>query len=113
MPFAVIMLYARLMALLRLAPGFGAFLEKSGFCVMGDVPKLPGDSLWAYTKRRFKNTSLNTFDCFGSHQYQHLKTDDEMRTLVRALQPIPEKIRNMDKYFRRPAPIGCALRVSR
>lgn len=31
MPFAVIMFYARLMALLRLVPGLGVLLEKSGF----------------------------------------------------------------------------------
>jgi hypothetical protein len=31
MQFTVIILYARLMALLRLVPGLGVFLEKSGF----------------------------------------------------------------------------------
>jgi len=113
MPFAVIMFYARLMALLRLVPVFGTFVEKSGFCVMGDVPKLPSESAWAYMKRRFKNTCLNTFDGFGSHQYQHHKSDDEIRALIQALQPNLTKVGNMDKYFRRPAPIGCALRVSR
>jgi hypothetical protein len=35
-----------LMALLRLVPGLGVFLEKSGFCVMGDVPRLPAKSVW-------------------------------------------------------------------
>ena len=60
MPFEVIIFYSRLMALLRLVPGLGLFLEKSGFCVMGDVPKLPAESPWAYMKRCFKNTSLNT-----------------------------------------------------
>ena len=109
----MIMLYARLMAFLRLVPGFGVFLEKAGFCVMGDVPKLPAESAWAYMLRRFKNTSLNTFDNFGSHSFQHLKSDDEIRALVKALQPDASKVTNMDKYFMRPAPIGCALRVSR
>jgi hypothetical protein len=113
MPFAVIMFYARVMALLRLVPGLGVFLEKSGFCVMGDVPKLPTDSAWGYMKRRFKNTSLNTFDWFGSHSFQHHKSDDEIRALVKAMQPDAAKVKNMDKYFQRPAPIGCALRVSR
>ena len=113
MPFAVIMFYARLMALLRLAPGLGLFLEKSGFCVMGDVPKLPDESAWGYMKRRFKNTSLNTFDNFGSHQYQHLKSDDEIRALVKAMQPDAAKVTNMNKYFLRPTPIGCALRLYR
>ena len=113
MPFAVIMFYARVMALLSLVPGLGVLLEKSGFCVTGDVPKLPTDSAWGYMKRRFKNTSLNTFDGFGSHQYQHHKSDDEIRALVKAMQHDAAKVGNMDKYFLRPAPIGCALRVSR
>jgi hypothetical protein len=113
MPFAVIMFYARLMALLRLVPGLGVLLEKSGFCVMGDVPKLPAESAWGYLLRRFKNTSLNTFDNFGSHHFQHLKLDDEIRALVKAMQPNAAKVANMDRYFMRPAPIGCALRVYR
>lgn len=113
MPFAVIMFYARLMALLRLVPGLGVLLEKSGFCVMGDVPKVSAETSWAYTKRRFKNTCLNTFDGFGSHSFQHHKSDDEIRALVKAMQSDAAKVANMDKYFLRPAPIGCALRVYR
>ena len=113
MPFGVIMLYARIMAALRLVPGLGVFLEKSGFCVQGDVPRLDGESAWVRMKRHFKNTKLNTFDWYGSHQYQHHKSDDEIRTLVKALQPDPMKILNMDKYFLRPPPIGCALRIFR
>ncbi len=113
MPFAVIMLYAKVMAFLRLIPGLGVFLEKTGFCVMGDVPKLPGEPTLGYLKRRFKNTSLNTFDSFGSHSFQHHKSDDEIRDLVKDMQPDVEKIVNMDRYFQRPTPIGCALRVYR
>jgi UDP-glucose 4-epimerase len=26
----------------------GMFLEKSGFCVMGDVPNVPAESVWGY-----------------------------------------------------------------
>ena len=79
---------------------------------MGDVPKLPAESHWSYMKRRFKNTSLNTFDGFGSHTFQHHKFDDDIRALVKAMQPDFSKEDNMDKYFQRPAPIGCAFRVS-
>jgi len=113
MPFRVILAYARLMAVLRLVPVLGTFLERSGFCVQGDVPFLDGEYAWARMKRRFRNTSLNTFDSFGSHQYQHYKSDDEIRSLARDLQPDASKILNMDKYFLRPAPIGCALRIFR
>jgi ubiquinone/menaquinone biosynthesis C-methylase UbiE/uncharacterized protein YbaR (Trm112 family) len=112
-PFAMIMFYARLMAVLRLVPGLGMFLEKSGFCVMGDVPKVPAETAWAYMKRRFKNTNLNTFDWFGSHQYQHHKSNDEIRALVKAMQPDLSKVANMEKFFLRPGPIGCALRIFR
>lgn len=113
LPFPLIMAYSRLMALLRLIPGLGVLLEKSYFCVMGDVPRLANESGWAYTKRRFKNTALNTFDCYGSHSFQHHKTDDEIRALVKAMQPDSSKVVNMDKYFQRPTPIGCALRIFR
>jgi hypothetical protein len=101
------------MALLRLVPGLGVLLEKSNFCVMGDVPRLPAESVWGYMKRRFKNTKHNTFDSYGSHQFQHHKSDNDIRTLVKAMQPDMAKVANMDKYFMRPTPIGCALRVSR
>jgi len=94
-----------------LIPGLGVLLEKSGFCVTGDVPKLAIDSTWDYIKRRFKNTSLNTFDGYGSHQYQHHKSDDEMRAMVKSMQSDESKVLNMEKYFQRTPPIGCALRV--
>jgi hypothetical protein len=113
MPFGIIMAYARLMAALRLVPVLGIFLEKAGFCVQGDVPRIDGESTWQYLKRSFKNTSLNTFDYYGSHSFQHHKSDDAIRALVKAMQPDAAKVRNMDKYFLRPAPIGCALRVYR
>ena len=113
MPFGVIIAYAYLMAVLRLVPGLGWFLEKAGFLVQGDVPRIEGEPTWVRLKRRFKNTSLNTFDCYGSHQYQHFKTEAEIRALAKALQPDATKILNMDKYFLRPAPIGCALRIFR
>jgi len=113
MPFAVIMAYARLMAMLRLVPGLGVFLEKSGFCVQGDVPRIANESPWQRLRRRSKNISLNTFDWFGSHQYQYHKSNGEIRLLVNALQPDASKVLNADRYFCRPAPIGCALRLFR
>lgn len=113
MPFNVIMLYSRIMAILSLVAGLGWLLEKTGFCVTGDVPELKGESRWAHMKRHFRSTCLNTFDNLGSHMYQHLKSDDEIRALVKELQPDMKKILNIDKYFLRPTPIGCALRIFR
>ena len=72
-----------------------------------------GESAWGRLKRRFDTTCLNTFDAYGSHQYQHHKSDDEIKALVAALQPDASKILNMERYFVRPAPIGCALRIFR
>lgn len=46
--------------LVALGARFGRFFEKTGFCVMGDVPRLLAESAWSYIKRRLKNTSLNT-----------------------------------------------------
>ena len=113
MPFNIIMFYSKLMAVLREIPGLGWVLEKFGFCVQGEVPSLKEETSWQHLKRRFKSTSLNTFDCYGSHQYQHLKSDSEIRDLVNELQPDLSKVLNTEKYFLRPAPIGCALRIFR
>lgn len=113
MPFWMIMFYARIMATLRLVPVVGWFLEKSRFCVQGDVPRIDGETTWERLRRRFNSTSLNTFDSYGSHQYQHHKSEDEIRALVEELQPDASKILNVDEFFRRPKPIGCALRIFR
>lgn len=108
MPFTARLGYAKLMGVLRFVPLLGWFLEKSLFMVRGDVPKGPN-----YFKRAYKSGVLNTFDCYGAHAYQHLKTDNEIRLLVTELQPNPEKVKNMDRYFLRPQPIGIALRLQR
>jgi SAM-dependent methyltransferase len=113
MPFRVTLAYARTMGVLRQIPGFGVLLEKSGSCVQGDVPRVDSESALSYLTRRYRATVLNTFDGFGAHTFQHHKSDAEIRSLIAALQPNPEKILNADKYFSRPAPIGCALRIFR
>ncbi len=91
-------------------PAVGLVLEKAGFCVQGEV--LRNGGVWQSLRRWYQATVLNTFDCFGSHTYQHHRTD-EIRALVRTLQPDPAKVLNMDRYFSRPTPIGCAIRVYR
>lgn len=113
MPFGLILVYSWVMAALRLIPLMGILLEKSGFCSLGYVTRKSNESLWAYLKRKFRNTSLNTFDGFGSHKYQHHKSEVEIRALLKTLQPDETKILNIVNYFKRPAPPGCALRVFR
>lgn len=110
-PFRVILAYARTMGFLRQVPIVGIILEKAGFCMQGDVPIRKGEGFLARVRRKFRTTTLITFDWFGSHQYQHHKSDDEMRALLQSLQPDPGKIKNTEAYFTRPQPIGCALRV--
>jgi ubiquinone/menaquinone biosynthesis C-methylase UbiE len=111
LPFSGILGYARAMGAMRLVPLLGDLLEKAGFCVQGDVPGTRGaiDAL----RQRYRATVLNTFDGFGSHAYQHHKTNQEILSLVKSLQPDGEKVLNMNQYFLRPPPIGCALRVFR
>ena len=41
------------------------------------------------------------------------KSDSEIKDLIFQLQSNPVKILNLEKYFLRPAPIGCALRIFR
>lgn len=113
LPFWAILTYARFMGIIRLIPILGLIAEKVGSCVQGDVPVIHGENFFKRLKRRYSATVLNTFDCFGSHKYQHLKRDEEIKLLIASLQPDHKKILNTDKYFRRPQPIGCALRIFR
>ena len=113
MPFRVILYYSRIAAALRLVPVLGGLLEKCYLSIQGDVPKLEGESRWLRLKRRFMNASLNTFDAYGSHQFQHHISDNSLRALLRALQPDATKILNIHSYFLRPPKIGCALRIFR
>ena len=110
-PFSVTLAYARLMGALRLVPLLGYGIEKAGLCVQGEVrDRVKGT---AKLKARYRATALNTFDAFGSHTYQHYLSDDQIRTMVRELQPASEKVLNLDRYFLRPPPIGCAIRVGK
>ncbi len=100
--------YARIMGALRMVPLMGWILEKSLIVIRGDVP--PGPDYW---HRAYKSAVLNTFDCYGAHTFQHMKSDDEIRGLVKELQPDANKVLNADRYFLRPPPIGIALRLQR
>lgn len=112
-PFFVSLSYAYIMATLRFIPILGVILEKALFCVQGEVPAIKGESFWGRMRRKFRATALNTFDYYGSHKYQHLKRDSEIKALVNELQSDCNKVKNIQKYFQRPAPIGCALRIFR
>lgn len=104
--FRFLLNYSRLMSILRFIPILGLLLEKSSVMVRGDIPKGPH-----YIKRCYIAGVLNTFDCYGSHSYQHLKSDDEIKRLITALQPDSSKVLNVKQYFSMPQPIGCALRL--
>jgi ubiquinone/menaquinone biosynthesis C-methylase UbiE len=106
--FGFLLAYSRIMAALRLVPLLGWLLEKSLLVIRGDVPAGPN-----YLRRAYRSAALNTFDCYGSHSYQHMKTDDEIRALVAELQPDPARVLNMERYFLRPQPVGIALRLKR
>lgn len=109
--FKTIMRYAQAVSVLRLVPILGEILEKLSVVVQGDVPPVQGESWVSRIKRRYKNACLNTFDCYGSHEYQHHLSDDEIRALVKSMQPDESRVVNSDTYYLRPPPIGCALRV--
>jgi 2-polyprenyl-3-methyl-5-hydroxy-6-metoxy-1,4-benzoquinol methylase/uncharacterized protein YbaR (Trm112 family) len=104
--FHFLLAYSRAMSLLRFVPLLGWLLEKGLFMVRGEVPAGP-----RYISRCYLTGVLNTFDWYGSHQYQHHKTEGELRALVTELQPNPKKVLNLDQYFLRPPSIGCAIRI--
>jgi SAM-dependent methyltransferase len=113
LPFTARLAYSHAMAAGRAIPLAGALLEKAGLCMRGDVPPVEGESHFAHWQRRYQATALNTFDWYGGHSYQHHKSEGQLRALLAELQPNPARIRNVERYFSRPAPIGCALRVAR
>ena len=104
--FRLVLLYAEFMALLRFVHLLGWALKKSQMVVRGDVPRGPH-----YLKRLWKNTLLNTYDWYGFHQYQHQKTESELRLLIEDLQPDSTLVANLDSYFTRPLAPGRAFRV--
>jgi SAM-dependent methyltransferase len=104
--------YSRAMATLRFLPILGWILERSMLCFRGDVPR-GTDSYYSFLKRGYRQGLLNTFDWYGAHEYQHHLSEAELRKLVSELQPDSSKVLNLDRYFRVPAPIGCAFRIKK
>jgi SAM-dependent methyltransferase len=100
--------YARVVSALRFVPLLGLVLEKSRLVVRGVVPAGP-----SWLKRAYVAGVLNTFDYYGAHAFQHHKTNEEIAALVRTLQPDAAKVLNAERYFSRPQPVGCALRLVR
>ncbi len=64
--FSALLWYSRIVAMLRFVPVFGLVLERLCFVVRGDVPPGPG-----WMRRAYRLAVLNTFDWYGTHQYQH------------------------------------------
>ncbi|WP_417774021.1 methyltransferase domain-containing protein [Stappia sp.] len=113
LPFGAILAYSKAVAALRLVPGLGYLLNKLRFCLSGRLPRVAGES-WLERKRRlYRQTVLNTFDMFGSHGYQHHVNDEDILALVDRLQPDRSAVGNLERYFRKPQPTGCALIVAR
>jgi uncharacterized protein YbaR (Trm112 family) len=105
-PFRLVLIYAKVMAVLRFIPVLGGLLEKAQLVLRGEVPPGPGRM-----SRMYRAAVLNTFDWYGSHSFQHQKTPGELRALVSTLQPDSSKVRNLERYFRRPLPPGLAIRL--
>lgn len=108
--FTFRLFYARMLGLVRFVPLLGWLLEKTNICIRGDVPR-GADAYFAYIRRCYKATVLNTFDHFGAHEFQHFLTDNELQEILGGLQPDRSKILNYETYFDAKQPIGCALRV--
>ncbi len=112
-PFSIILAYSRLMGVLRLVPVLGWMLNKLRLSITGRIPDIAGESWLARKLRVYRLTTLNTFDTFGSHGYQHYLSSQEQRDVIASLQPDPNKVANMQAYFLSPQPTGCAVRVGK
>lgn len=105
--FRFLLWYSRTVSVLRFVPLLGWAMERLALVIRGNVPKGPH-----YFGRLYLAGMLNTFDYYGSHAYQHHKTRDEIRSLVRCLQPNAVKVQNLETYLKLPAPPpGCAIRL--
>ena len=111
MPFKIRLNYARIVSLIRLIPIIGILFEKCNFVFQGDVPKIFGESLISNLKRRYRCAVLNTFDYYGAHTYQWHLSNDQIEKIISNQNPKPSFILNKSKYFQRPQPIGCAIRL--
>ena len=106
--FQTALAYAKTMACLRFVPLLGTILERAQFVVCGDVPQGPDQ-----VRRQYKSAVLNTFDWYGSHQFQHQKSKEEIRALVSELQPDETLRRNVEAYLTRQIPPGLAMRLAK
>ena len=99
--------------LIALGARFGRFFGKDRVLCDGGCAQVARRIGLELHQATFKKYQPQYFDCFGSHKYQHHKSNNEIRALVKSMQPHSAQVFNMDRYFLLPAPIGCALRVSR
>lgn len=111
--FSFLLGYSRTMAFLRMIPLIGFTVEKSGLCIRGDIPVDTHESRASRLRRSYRATLLNTFDLYGSHQFQHHKSDEEIELILHSLQPDPNLVFNRESYFSDPRPHGAALRVTK
>jgi hypothetical protein len=102
MKFQHNLFYSKLMSLLRFIPLVGWLLEGCLLMARGQV-------LDKGLKAKYKAGVLNTFDMFGSHAYQHAKTEKELRDLIAS--PKPTQVFNIDRALGNPSAIGCTFRL--
>lgn len=113
LPFGAILIYSRIVGALRLVPLLGYLLNKFRFSLTGRLPKIKGESFIQRMKRLYRQTVLNTFDLYGSHHYQHYKSNEEIIALLDELQPDRSRVGNFEAYFGKPQKPGCALIVEK
>lgn len=100
--FNFILRYAKLMSVLRFIPILGWVLEGCLFMARGDVA---GQTM----KKKYDAGVLNTFDMFGSHEFQHVLSAKAIEEIIQSLNPT--KVENFEKSFGNPPVVGAAVRV--
>ena len=100
--------YARLVSFLHLWPGVGYLLMKNHLVYRTTKPS--GHFCWL---RRYKDAVDHTFEYFAGYKYEHVKTADELKSLVGFLQNNPAAVFNLEAVCNKDKPVGMAIRVKK
>lgn len=100
--------YSRLVSLLHLIPFVGYSFVRNHLVYRTTKPI----GKFCVVKR-YKDAFHHTFEYFTGHEYEHLKTREEIKSLIHFLQKDPMSVSNIEMFFQADRPNGLAIRLRR